>query len=45
MRRTQQAVIDLKKMREMEANGARRGLAGLCIGGGEALAIIVELMS
>lgn len=26
----------------MEACGARRGLAGLCIGGGEALAIIVE---
>jgi len=26
----------------MEARGARRGLAGLCIGGGEALAIIVE---
>jgi acetyl-CoA C-acetyltransferase len=26
----------------MEARGARRGLAGLCIGGGEALAIVVE---
>ncbi|HEX7768200.1 MAG TPA: thiolase family protein [Nitrospira sp.] len=26
----------------MDARGARRGLAGLCIGGGEALAIIVE---
>ena len=26
----------------MEAQGARRGLAALCIGGGEALAIIVE---
>jgi acetyl-CoA C-acetyltransferase len=26
----------------MEARNARRGLAGLCIGGGEALAIIVE---
>jgi acetyl-CoA C-acetyltransferase len=26
----------------LEANGARRGLASLCIGGGEALAIIVE---
>ena len=26
----------------MEANGARRGIAGLCIGGGEALAILVE---
>ncbi len=26
----------------MEACGARRGLAGLCIGGGEALALIVE---
>jgi acetyl-CoA C-acetyltransferase len=26
----------------MEARGARRGLASLCIGGGEALAIIVE---
>ncbi|HEU4684695.1 MAG TPA: thiolase family protein [Nitrospira sp.] len=26
----------------MEANGARRGLASLCIGGGEALAMIVE---
>ncbi|MFI5248312.1 MAG: hypothetical protein ACHQWV_07135, partial [Nitrospirales bacterium] len=26
----------------MEARDARRGLAGLCIGGGEALAIIVE---
>ncbi len=26
----------------MEARGARRGLAGLCIGGGEALAIILE---
>lgn len=26
----------------MAARGARRGLAGLCIGGGEALAIIVE---
>lgn len=26
----------------MEARGARRGLAGLCIGGGEALAVIVE---
>ncbi len=26
----------------MEARGARRGLAGLCIGGGEALAMIVE---
>src|SRR5262249_23293119 len=29
----------------MEANSARRGLASLCIGGGEALAIIVEQMS
>jgi acetyl-CoA C-acetyltransferase len=26
----------------MEARGARRGLAGLCLGGGEALAIVVE---
>jgi acetyl-CoA C-acetyltransferase len=26
----------------MEAHGARRGLAGLCIGGGEALAMIIE---
>ncbi|HSA60748.1 MAG TPA: thiolase family protein [Nitrospiraceae bacterium] len=26
----------------MEARGARRGLAGLCIGGGEALALVVE---
>jgi acetyl-CoA C-acetyltransferase len=26
----------------MEARGARRGLAGLCIGGGEALAVVVE---
>jgi acetyl-CoA C-acetyltransferase len=26
----------------MEARGAQRGLAGLCIGGGEALAMIVE---
>lgn len=26
----------------MEARGARRGIAGLCIGGGEALAVIVE---
>lgn len=26
----------------MEAKGARRGIAGLCIGGGEALAILVE---
>lgn len=26
----------------MEAHGARRGLASLCIGGGEALAVIVE---
>jgi len=26
----------------MEARGARRGLASLCIGGGEALAIILE---
>lgn len=26
----------------MEARGAKRGLAGLCIGGGEALAVIVE---
>ncbi|HET6821250.1 MAG TPA: acetyl-CoA C-acyltransferase, partial [Anaerolineales bacterium] len=26
----------------MEARGARRGLASLCIGGGEALAIIFE---
>ena len=26
----------------MVARGARRGLAGLCIGGGEALAMIVE---
>ena len=26
----------------MEARGAKRGLAGLCIGGGEALAMIVE---
>jgi acetyl-CoA C-acetyltransferase len=26
----------------MDARGARRGLASLCIGGGEALAIIVE---
>jgi acetyl-CoA C-acetyltransferase len=26
----------------MEARGARRGLASLCIGGGEALAIVVE---
>jgi acetyl-CoA C-acetyltransferase len=26
----------------MEARGARRGLASLCIGGGEALAVIVE---
>ena len=26
----------------MEARGARRGLAGLCIGGGEALALMVE---
>ena len=26
----------------MEARGARRGLASLCIGGGEALAMIVE---
>ena len=26
----------------MEERGDRRGLAGLCIGGGEALAIIVE---
>lgn len=26
----------------MEARGARRGLAGLCIGGGEALAMLVE---
>ncbi|MEW6248628.1 MAG: thiolase family protein [Nitrospirota bacterium] len=26
----------------MEARGARRGLAGLCIGGGEALAMIIE---
>jgi acetyl-CoA C-acetyltransferase len=28
----------------MEARGARRGLAGLCIGGGEALAIVLEQM-
>ena len=28
----------------MEARGARRGLASLCIGGGEALAIVVERM-
>jgi acetyl-CoA C-acetyltransferase len=26
----------------MEARGARRGLASLCIGGGEALALVVE---
>jgi acetyl-CoA C-acetyltransferase len=26
----------------MEARGARRGLAGLCIGGGEAMAMVVE---
>ncbi len=26
----------------MESRGARRGLASLCIGGGEALAIVVE---
>ena len=26
----------------LEARGARRGLAGLCIGGGEALAVVVE---
>lgn len=26
----------------MEARGARRGIAGLCIGGGEALAMVVE---
>jgi acetyl-CoA C-acetyltransferase len=26
----------------MEARGARRGLASLCIGGGEALAVVVE---
>lgn len=26
----------------LEARGARRGLAGLCIGGGEALALVVE---
>ncbi|MDF0643002.1 MAG: thiolase family protein [Nitrospira sp.] len=26
----------------MEARGARRGIAGLCIGGGEALAVVVE---
>ena len=26
----------------MEARGVRRGLAGLCIGGGEALALVVE---
>jgi acetyl-CoA acetyltransferase len=26
----------------MEAHGARRGLVSLCIGGGEALAVIVE---
>lgn len=26
----------------MEARGAKRGLAGLCIGGGEALAVVVE---
>ena len=26
----------------MEARGARRGLASLCIGGGEALALLVE---
>jgi acetyl-CoA C-acetyltransferase len=29
----------------LEANSARRGLASLCIGGGEALAMIVERMS
>ena len=28
----------------MEARGARRGLASLCIGGGEALAMVVERM-
>ena len=26
----------------MEARGARRGIASLCIGGGEALAMVVE---
>ncbi|MEK7352832.1 MAG: acetyl-CoA C-acetyltransferase, partial [Nitrospirota bacterium] len=26
----------------MEARGAKRGLASLCIGGGEALAVVVE---
>ena len=26
----------------METRGARRGLASLCIGGGEALAVVVE---
>jgi len=26
----------------MDARGARRGLASLCIGGGEALAMIIE---
>ena len=29
----------------LQANGARRGLATLCIGGGEALAVVVERMS
>ncbi|HEX4968986.1 MAG TPA: acetyl-CoA C-acetyltransferase, partial [Nitrospiraceae bacterium] len=26
----------------MEARGAKRGLASLCIGGGEAMAVVVE---
>src|SRR5262249_4301898 len=29
----------------LQANGARRGLATLCIGGGEAIAIAVERLS
>ncbi|HEX5647978.1 MAG TPA: acetyl-CoA C-acetyltransferase, partial [Nitrospira sp.] len=29
----------------LEARGAKRGLAALCIGGGEALAIVVERVS
>jgi acetyl-CoA C-acetyltransferase len=29
----------------LQANGAKRGLATLCIGGGEALAIVVERLS
>jgi acetyl-CoA C-acetyltransferase len=29
----------------LQANGARRDLATLCIGGGEAIAIVVERLS